>query len=67
MSEKRTKEDWDAAAAVATTQLEELRQDETLRPGIEELMKFHRAYFMEAGHKRLGRLYVREAKKLITS
>lgn len=58
--------EWDPEAADDAAQEFETRVRNLMERGelsALELMKMHKEYFMHAGHKRLGRIYVRIVKE----
>ena len=68
--QQRTKEEWDAAGAAAETELNALleKAKDSKAPagrleGMLAVIDLHREHFMNAGHKRLGRTYVRISKE----
>jgi hypothetical protein len=56
------KEDFAKAAEAAKEYLNDLRAEAPLES--DELLAFHKAWYMFAGHRHLGRIYVEMAKEL---
>jgi hypothetical protein len=64
MPEKATESSFDAAAEVARPELEELLEGmtEEERNGAKKVLSWQKKWYLQAGHKRLGRIIVEFAK-----
>jgi hypothetical protein len=64
MPEKATESSFDAAAEVARPELAELLEamSEEERNGAKKVLSWQKKWYLQAGHKRLGRIIVEFAK-----